>query len=104
MWDRAGACFHADKKPPDSCGRGSSGCGRTVLNFKPVRALTAWNASRMDGASALRMESEPPKRWYSRSAGRLYPETGSDGKWPAILAKLGIAITPWQPANCGWEV
>jgi hypothetical protein len=36
--------------------------------------------------------------------GASYPETGSDGKWPAILTKLGIAITPWQPANCGWEV
>lgn len=36
--------------------------------------------------------------------GASYPETGSDGKWPAILAELGIAITPWQPANCGWEV
>ncbi len=36
--------------------------------------------------------------------GASYPETGSDGKWPALLAKLGIAITPWQPANCGWEV
>src|SRR5437660_826355 len=73
MWDRAAACFHADKKPPDSCGRGSSGCGRTVLNFEPVRALPAWNASRMDGASALRMESEPQKRWYSRWAGRPTP-------------------------------
>jgi uncharacterized flavoprotein (TIGR03862 family) len=36
--------------------------------------------------------------------GASYPETGSDGTWPAILAKLEIAITPWQPANCGWEV
>src|SRR5436853_4704649 len=73
MWDRAAACFHADKKPLDSCGRGSSGCGRTVLNFKPVRALPAWNASRMDGASALTMESGPQKRSSSRSAGRPIP-------------------------------
>src|SRR5205085_8485620 len=33
-----------------------------------------------------------------------YPETGSDGTWPNILAQHGIKITPWQPANCGWEV
>jgi uncharacterized flavoprotein (TIGR03862 family) len=59
-----------------------------------------------------------PKRWRVRFenseqnakavvlalGGASYPETGSDGKWPAILAKLGIEITPWQPANCGWEV
>ncbi|MEY2536381.1 MAG: hypothetical protein QOG67_121 [Verrucomicrobiota bacterium] len=36
--------------------------------------------------------------------GASYPETGSDGKWPAILAQHGIEVTPWQPANCGWEV
>ncbi|MGI9088688.1 MAG: TIGR03862 family flavoprotein, partial [Chthoniobacterales bacterium] len=36
--------------------------------------------------------------------GASWPETGSDGKWPAILAQHGIEITPWAPANCGWEV
>jgi uncharacterized flavoprotein (TIGR03862 family) len=36
--------------------------------------------------------------------GASYPETGSDGKWPAILATHGIEIAPWEPANCGWEV
>jgi uncharacterized flavoprotein (TIGR03862 family) len=36
--------------------------------------------------------------------GASWPETGSDGTWPAILAALGVQITPWQPANCGWNV
>ena len=36
--------------------------------------------------------------------GASWPETGSDGHWPEILAALGIEITPWQPANCGWNV
>src|ERR1700736_5971923 len=36
--------------------------------------------------------------------GASYPETGSDVRWPAILAQHGIEITPWQPANCGWEI
>ncbi len=36
--------------------------------------------------------------------GASWPETGSDGKWPTLLAQLGIEITPWQPANCGWKV
>jgi uncharacterized flavoprotein (TIGR03862 family) len=36
--------------------------------------------------------------------GASRPETGSDGAWPPILAAHGIEITPWQPANCGWEV
>ena len=36
--------------------------------------------------------------------GASYPETGSDGAWPAMLNRLGLTITPWSPANCGWEV
>ena len=36
--------------------------------------------------------------------GASWPETGSDGSWPAILATRGVSVTPWQPANCGWEV
>ncbi len=36
--------------------------------------------------------------------GASWPETGSDGTWPALLQDLGMAVTPWQPANCGFEV
>lgn len=36
--------------------------------------------------------------------GASWPETGSDGKWPEILAAHGVGIAPWAPANCGWEV
>ena len=36
--------------------------------------------------------------------GASWPDTGSDGTWPALLADQGIEITPWAPANCGWNV
>jgi uncharacterized flavoprotein (TIGR03862 family) len=36
--------------------------------------------------------------------GASWPETGSDGTWPAILAEKGVKFRAWQPANCGWEV
>ncbi|HEX4632110.1 MAG TPA: TIGR03862 family flavoprotein [Chthoniobacterales bacterium] len=36
--------------------------------------------------------------------GASWPETGSDGTWPAIIATHGIEIARWKPANCGWEV
>lgn len=36
--------------------------------------------------------------------GASWPETGSDGAWPEILQAHGIEITPWEPANCGWNV
>jgi uncharacterized flavoprotein (TIGR03862 family) len=36
--------------------------------------------------------------------GASWPETGSDGAWPAVLTAHGIDVVPWVPANCGWEV
>jgi len=35
--------------------------------------------------------------------GGSWPETGSDGTWATVLEKLGVAVAPLQPANCGWE-
>ena len=38
--------------------------------------------------------------------GASWPQTGSDGTWPAILTALAppVRVAPWQAANCGWEV
>ena len=36
--------------------------------------------------------------------GASWPQTGSDGTWPALLRPLGIPVVEWQPANCGFEV
>lgn len=36
--------------------------------------------------------------------GASWPETGSDGTWPALLAEHGVEIAPFIAANCGWEV
>ena len=35
--------------------------------------------------------------------GGSWPETGSDGGWTGILARLGVPVAPLLPANCGWE-
>jgi len=35
--------------------------------------------------------------------GASWPRTGSDGSWLPLLVRHGIEITPFQPANCGWE-
>ncbi len=36
--------------------------------------------------------------------GASWPETGSDGVWPALLSEHGVEFRSWLPANCGWEV
>lgn len=35
--------------------------------------------------------------------GGSWPETGSDGAWTGMLARLGVAVHPLAAANCGWE-
>ena len=35
--------------------------------------------------------------------GGSWPDTGSNGLWTEALIQFGIAVTPLQPANCGWE-
>jgi uncharacterized flavoprotein (TIGR03862 family) len=36
--------------------------------------------------------------------GGSWPRLGSDGAWVSLLAPRGAAVTPLQPANCGFEV
>ena len=36
--------------------------------------------------------------------GGSWPETGSDGAWVSVLEKLGVAVAPLTPSNCGWEI
>lgn len=63
-------------------------------------------------ANGLRAEFQTAEAKFALAAdavilalgGASWPETGSDGTWPAMLAAHGIEITPWQPANCGWDV
>ncbi len=35
--------------------------------------------------------------------GGSWGRTGSDGGWTALFEKLGVAVHPLVPANCGWE-
>ena len=36
--------------------------------------------------------------------GGSWPETGSDGAWTSTLERIGVAVAPLTPANCGWEI
>jgi hypothetical protein len=36
--------------------------------------------------------------------GASWPATGSDAKWVKNLEGLGLPVTPFTPANCGWGV
>ncbi|MGB1130035.1 MAG: NAD(P)/FAD-dependent oxidoreductase [Haloferula sp.] len=36
--------------------------------------------------------------------GASWSKTGSDGRWTTLLEDHGITVTPFESANCGWEV
>lgn len=36
--------------------------------------------------------------------GASWPQLGSTGTWSTILQEHGVEVTPWAPANCGFEV
>ncbi|MEX1115698.1 MAG: TIGR03862 family flavoprotein [Akkermansiaceae bacterium] len=35
--------------------------------------------------------------------GGSWAKTGSDGAWVDLFERLGVAVSPLAPANCGWE-
>ena len=79
------------------------------VQFRLGARLTALRATEMNGWRA-RLEQDGEAVDVTATAvvlalgGASWPDTGSDGTWPTLLERLGIATTPWAPANCGWEV
>ena len=66
---------------------------------------TGWDA---DGA--LTFETRDGAATYRADAtvlalgGPSWPQLGSDGAWVPEVAKRGVSIAPFQPANCGFDV
>jgi uncharacterized flavoprotein (TIGR03862 family) len=73
--------------------------GSRLLNF--ARQENNWSAEFQTAGDRF---SLPADSIVLALGGASRPETGSDGMWPGILEAHGIEITPWQPANCGWNV
>jgi uncharacterized flavoprotein (TIGR03862 family) len=79
------------------------------LRTNGVRLQTGWRFTGLEGSDAgwrvlFDNGEETATAVVLALGGASWPETGSDGSWPDILAPLGIEIAPWEPANCGWEV
>ena len=106
---------------------GTSGRVFPESQHKPADLLRAW----LHRLAALGVEISPRHRWLGfvgdsglrflneatgeeftlapaatvlALGGASWPQTGSDGHWVPLLAGLGVATQPWQPANCGAEV
>lgn len=80
------------------------------LRDQGVRFQTRHRWQGWDATGALLFES--PSGLLSITAdatvltlgGASWPKLGSDGTWVPVLQDRGLAITPLQPSNCGFEV
>lgn len=63
-----------------------------------------------DDSGALRFATPEGERRVEADAtvlalgGASWPQLGSDGAWVPLLRGIGIAVAPWQPSNCGFDV
>ncbi len=72
--------------------------------FRPRHRWAGWDA---DG----RLVFETPDGCIAAEAdvvilalgGASWPRLGSDGRWAALFAGQGIAVSPLKPSNCGFE-
>ncbi len=69
-----------------------------------IRTRSAWtgwdDAGRLTFANA---ESVQAKTTLLALGGASWPKLGSDGSWVERLAARGVALTPFRPANVGFE-
>jgi len=62
-----------------------------------------------DGSALIRSGSGEPETVPARAlllalGGASWPKLGSTAAWVPVLEKQGVKVTPFQPANCGFQV
>ena len=79
------------------------------LNEKGATIHTRHRWTGFDGTK-LRFETPDGEKTFAFDAfllalgGASWPKLGSDATWMPWLADKGVALNPFQPANCGFEV
>jgi len=68
------------------------------VRFAMHHRLTGLRAGELEFNGAVKVQADAT---VLALGGGSWPETGSDGRWTAAL---DIAVSPFQPANCGWEI
>lgn len=71
------------------------------VQFKMQHEWQGW-----DSSGALLFNGQPFRadKTILALGGASWPKLGSDGGWASILKAKGIALAPFQPANCGFVV
>jgi uncharacterized flavoprotein (TIGR03862 family) len=78
---------------------------RSGVTFHQRHKWLGWNADQ-----SLRFETPSGEiRWQPRSVilalgGGSWARLGSTGEWTRLLAERGVALAPFRPSNCGFDL
>ncbi len=71
------------------------------VEFKMWQEWRGWNSS---GDLLFSSSTVKPDATLLALGGATWPALGSDGSWYSILKSKNIPLTPFAPANCGYNV
>ncbi len=74
------------------------------VQFKTRWRWTGWHENALGFDTPDGPETISPKATVLALGGASWPKLGSDGAWADILAKKGIDIAPFKPANMGFTL
>lgn len=72
--------------------------GVTIVPNSPLTDLVAGPILELEGRPGPEIDAV-----ILALGGASWPRTGSTAAWIPLLEKHRISVTPFQPANCGWE-
>lgn len=77
------------------------------VSLRPRTCWQGWDAQGnllLAGPETAAPEAEKTDALVLALGGASWPRLGSNGHWADILAARGVALAPFQPANCGFCV
>jgi len=75
-----------------------------------LRCGTRWTGWAPGSGAGLTLESPAGTEVWDRGpvllalGGPTWPALGTGGRWAPLLEARGVALAPWQPANCGFRL
>lgn len=73
------------------------------VRFHMRHRWTGWVGDELAMTSPSGQVLVNPKATVLALGGASWPRLGSDGAWQSLLADRGVALTPLQSANCGFD-
>jgi uncharacterized flavoprotein (TIGR03862 family) len=74
------------------------------VRLAPRHRWTGWDGNALCFETDAGPVRVTPDATLFALGGASWPHLGSDGRWADIFAREGVALAPFKPANCGFDV